>query len=169
MKKKGFTLAELLIVVVIIGILVAVSIPIFNNQMEKSREAVDLANLRAAKAAAIAAVITGSLEDGTKISAKVDYWYNIETGKYQTEQLDAGYGKGTSLGSDYYSRGEKGSDCNNEYGYNSSTNYKNACIEMSYEEVNGVKTIRIYFKQRDKYYNHGGVPDDWKNAVVIVA
>ena len=34
--KNGFTLAELLIVVAIIAVLVAVSIPIFNGQMEKA-------------------------------------------------------------------------------------------------------------------------------------
>ena len=37
--KKGFTLAELLIVVAIIAVLVAVSIPIFNGQLEKARSA----------------------------------------------------------------------------------------------------------------------------------
>lgn len=36
---KGFTLAELLIVVAIIGVLVAISIPIFTSQLEKSRDA----------------------------------------------------------------------------------------------------------------------------------
>ena len=51
--KKGFTLAELLVVVAIIGILVSVSIPIFTAQLEKSREATDLANLRSAYAAAV--------------------------------------------------------------------------------------------------------------------
>ena len=44
--KNGFTLAELLIVVAIIAVLTAVSIPIFTNQLEKSREATDLANVR---------------------------------------------------------------------------------------------------------------------------
>ena len=34
--EKGFTLAELLIVVAIIGVLVAISIPIFTSQLEKS-------------------------------------------------------------------------------------------------------------------------------------
>ncbi len=48
--KKGFTLAELLIVVAIIAVLVSISIPIFTSQLEKSREAVDLANIRSAYA-----------------------------------------------------------------------------------------------------------------------
>lgn len=48
--KKGFTLAELLIVVAIIGVLVAIAIPIFTSQLEKSREATDLANVRSAYA-----------------------------------------------------------------------------------------------------------------------
>ncbi len=46
-KCNGFTLAELLIVVAIIGVLVAVTIPVFSRQLEKSREATDLANVRA--------------------------------------------------------------------------------------------------------------------------
>jgi prepilin-type N-terminal cleavage/methylation domain-containing protein len=37
--KKGFTLMELLIVVAIIAILVAISIPVFTSQLEKAREA----------------------------------------------------------------------------------------------------------------------------------
>lgn len=53
--KKGFTLAELLIVVAIIGVLVAISIPIFARQKLKAQEAVDKANLRAAYAEVMAA------------------------------------------------------------------------------------------------------------------
>ena len=34
-KRKGFTLAELLIVVAIIAVLVAIGIPIFTSQLEK--------------------------------------------------------------------------------------------------------------------------------------
>ena len=48
--KKGFTLAELLIVVAIIAVLVAIAIPVFTTQLEKSREATDQANLRSAYA-----------------------------------------------------------------------------------------------------------------------
>ena len=60
--KKGFTLAELLIVVAIIGVLVAISIPIFSSQLEKSRKAVDVDNCRAIKSALAMAMIDGSLK-----------------------------------------------------------------------------------------------------------
>lgn len=50
--KKGFTLAELLIVVAIIGILVAISVPIFTTQLAKARRATNQSNGRAALSAA---------------------------------------------------------------------------------------------------------------------
>lgn len=73
MKKKGFTLAELLVVVAIIGVLVAVSIPIFSKQLEKSRIATDQANVRSAKAAAAAEYMSNG-ESGS-----VSYLYNNST------------------------------------------------------------------------------------------
>ena len=54
-RKKGFTLAELLIVVAIIGVLVAVSVPVFTAQRRKAIDAVNKANIRAAKSMALAA------------------------------------------------------------------------------------------------------------------
>ncbi len=48
--RKGFTLAELLIVVAIIAVLVAIAIPVFTTQLERSREATDISNVRAAYA-----------------------------------------------------------------------------------------------------------------------
>jgi type IV pilus assembly protein PilA len=66
-EKKGFTLAELLIVVAIIGVLVAISIPIFTSQLEKARQATTQANLRSAYAEASAALLTndtGSIATG---------------------------------------------------------------------------------------------------------
>ncbi|MBQ1749947.1 MAG: prepilin-type N-terminal cleavage/methylation domain-containing protein, partial [Lachnospiraceae bacterium] len=59
LNKKGFTLAELLIVVAIIAVLVAIAIPIFTSQLEKAREATDAANIRAAYAEVQTAVLTG--------------------------------------------------------------------------------------------------------------
>ena len=65
--KKGFTLAELLIVVAIIAVLVAIAIPIFTTQLEKSREATDAANIRSAYAAVQAAAL---LQDDSTAFAK---------------------------------------------------------------------------------------------------
>lgn len=69
--KKGFTLAELLIVVAIIAVLVAIAIPIFTAQLEKSRDAVTLSNVRAAYAEAQSAYLTGS-GDGTHVEISAD-------------------------------------------------------------------------------------------------
>ena len=66
--KKGFTLAELLIVVAIIAVLVAISIPIFTSQLEKSRDAVTVSNIRAAYAQASAAYLTGADANDTSVT-----------------------------------------------------------------------------------------------------
>ena len=58
---RGFTLAELLIVVAIIAVLTAIAIPVFTSQLEKSREATDLSNIRADYAEIQAALLTGDL------------------------------------------------------------------------------------------------------------
>ncbi|MCH3961806.1 MAG: type II secretion system GspH family protein [Solobacterium sp.] len=51
--RRGFTLAELLVVVAIIAVLTAVSIPIFTSQLDKSKIATNMANIKAAQNAAI--------------------------------------------------------------------------------------------------------------------
>lgn len=58
--KKGFTLAELLIVVAIIAVLTAIAIPVFTGSLTKSKEAADMANVRAAYADAVTAMLTSS-------------------------------------------------------------------------------------------------------------
>lgn len=70
--KKGFTLAELLIVVAIIAVLVAISIPIFTSQLEKSRDATDEANVRSAIAEVTAAVLSDDKKDSGDVEYKPD-------------------------------------------------------------------------------------------------
>lgn len=73
-KSGGFTLIEMLIVVAIIAILVAVSIPLVSSSLEKARIATDQANERAAKAAAMVQYLT----DGK--TGEVTYVYDAKTG-----------------------------------------------------------------------------------------
>lgn len=72
--KKGFTLAELLIVVAIIAVLVAISIPIFTSQLEKARESTDEANIRSIYAQLSADVLTETeVADNTNCPAAASY------------------------------------------------------------------------------------------------
>ncbi len=90
-KNKGFTLAELLVVVAIIGVLVAISIPIFTGQLEKARIATDKANVRAAKIAAVAEYLSSGAT-GAK-----SYYYDAGAGTVKDSPDNIkGYGKSTS-------------------------------------------------------------------------
>ena len=65
---KGFTLMEMLIVVAIIAVLVAIAIPVFNGALTKSKEAADVANVRATYAEWQTAMLT----ENTKAPADKD-------------------------------------------------------------------------------------------------
>ena len=77
-KQGGFTMVELLIVVAIIAILVAVSIPMMNSALEKSREAVDQANYRDAIALASVKYMTDP-DEATQTAT----WYYCVDAKHQ--------------------------------------------------------------------------------------
>lgn len=85
---KGFTLAELLIVVAIIAVLVAISIPIFASQLEKSRESTDATNIRSQYAEVMVEAISTGTDvnlDGNQFT-KIDLKQKVEN--YQDVQLE---------------------------------------------------------------------------------
>lgn len=99
-KQGGFTLIEMLIVVAIIAILVAVSIPVVNNSLERARQATDAANERAAKAAILIMYLTD--EDTAEYSVDAPGYYHADTGKIDAvEPVGEGYGKCTYHQGDY--------------------------------------------------------------------
>lgn len=96
--EKGFTLAELLIVVAIIGVLVAISIPIFTGQLKKARLATNQANARAAYAAA-----TTQYMLDTATTAKEDdtnYTYSTSKGKIDPNATEGATDISTTAGVD---------------------------------------------------------------------
>lgn len=94
-QRRGFTLAELLIVVAIIGILVAVSVPIFSAQTTKAKASTDMANVRSAKAAASAEYMS----DPDSYTLPAVFYYDADSGTVTTDEAVSshykGYGKST--------------------------------------------------------------------------
>lgn len=101
-KNGGFTLIEMLIVVAIIAILVAVSIPLIGNALDQARHATDEANERSAKAEA-AIVYLGEAVGTTNrwtFATGANYantkYYDALTGKLLDDGTNiTGYGKCT--------------------------------------------------------------------------
>lgn len=88
-KQGGFTMVEMLIVVAIIAILMAVSIPMFNNALEKARHGVDAANNRSAISLANAQAVASlnpEKEFGTG-DGKVYFYIAEEEGDHQAALL----------------------------------------------------------------------------------
>lgn len=98
----GFTLVEMLIVVAIIAILVAVSIPLVGSALESAREATDAANERSFKGALTTAHLLGqaNMGDGTTKNFEVGkvYCYDAVNGTISTDKRGNPYGQGDTTG-----------------------------------------------------------------------
>lgn len=78
--RNGFTLMEMLIVIAIIAVLIAIAIPVFSSQLEKSREATDLANVRSAYAQVSAEALLGNSETTVTVdlTQKQADWQSVD-------------------------------------------------------------------------------------------
>ncbi len=83
--KKGFTLAELLIVVAIIAVLTAIAIPVFTAQLNKAKYATDEANARSIYAELTSDYLANGGEQKVTLSAD-----KVEEGTATTIQVKNG-------------------------------------------------------------------------------
>jgi len=70
--RKGFTLTELMVVVVILGILVAIAIPVYNGLDAKAKKAADETNIRTIQSVVLQFCM-GENIDQTKITITAAY------------------------------------------------------------------------------------------------
>ena len=92
LNKKGFTLAELLIVVAIIAVLVAIAIPIFTGSLEKARLGVHRSNARNLKSMAVSVILADAEfeKNTTSYSAwKVVGSYDFDAQEFTISSISA--------------------------------------------------------------------------------
>lgn len=95
---KGFTLMEMLIVVAIIAVLVAIAIPVFTNQLEKAREATDMANIRSAYAEVMACALTDAPDKTNEVNRIDNPDGSVKWEKHvDAVQKQAGWVSGTTV------------------------------------------------------------------------
>lgn len=120
----GFTLVEMLIVVAVIAVLVAVSIPMVNASLEKARVAADQANERAAKAAALSNYL---MEERT---GSITYFYKSDGTVLDQDALE---------GATETVAGDPG------YDYGQSKGHKGSCVRVEIKVSDGVIDIDIHW------------------------
>lgn len=130
-KQEGFTLVEMLIVVAIIAVLIAVSIPLVNSALERSKVATDASNERSAKAEATIYYMAGYSTDGGITAKKPEdgkeYYYDAYNGKIVENKADM---KNSS--------------------YGKCKDHENGYLTVTYGNTNGSESVTL------TWYNEGG-------------
>ena len=160
-KKHGFTLAELLIVVAIIGVLVGIYVPIINKQIEKAREAHDIYTMRTAASAAISLYYAGVSDEKSAQASGLKWWqndgkdqanaagvYDPKTGKFHPIKSDdagpykCGKGTKTNAGTNFTMGNSNGA-------YAPGEDYTDAALLVSIYPLGNNKHVDVYWKHTE--------------------
>ena len=165
--KRGFTIAELLIIVAIVGFLVAVSVPLFTAQLEKTRETADIHTMRVAASLGQQFYYAGVTNKESAEKAGMQWWKSgsdtspksnafaiyipdkgVFSDKNYDDSIDAGlkaYGKGTKFdgGKDLMREG-------NLRVYDPTLDYTNAVVQVSIFPNGDDKRVEVAWKKLQK-------------------
>ena len=126
--------------------LVAISIPIFTGQLEKSKEATDEANLRAAYSEGVSDLLLEKIED-QDIDYTKTYYYNTFTGKIDEKGNAAGKGTSTIVSKDGSGKASypdfTGTEANGGMSYNGG-DVKGHKIEVHFKQGDGDKSGSVF-------------------------
>lgn len=142
-KNGGFTLVEMLIVVAIIAILIAVSIPLVNGALERARDATDQANERAAKAIATLYFMGATDDTITGTDATHSYTAGDEMGTTTPIYYDAKTGNLSFTYPAPYGQCTDKDTC-----------YTNASIENDYNCPHANRAIRVGMTTQGEFSAH---------------
>ena len=170
--RRAFTLAELMIVMAIIAVLVGISIPIFMGQLEKSKEATDVANMRAAKSLAVELFYAGVTDKASAQANGLQWWDDNTTGNNACGVYDPETGTIKNISpknwpkNNTYGQGSSNDGGMSVAGYDSSVDYTGAVIQVNiYPE--GVKASVLKQFNNGAYSSMAGKPCiivEWKYA-----
>ncbi len=177
---RGFTVAELLIVVAIIAVLTAIAIPVFNKQLEKSREAYDIYIMRQAASAAVDLYYKGITDEKSAKAAGLNWWdggkptaayanawgaYGPSGAFYNTKNAVEAYGKGTAI--DGGTRFKIGNGPG-KTSYLATEDYTDGIVMVSIYPNGNNKHVAVYWKNRNKNDSYIGNAQGTSNPIYCI-
>lgn len=144
-RQPGFTIVELLIVIVVIGILAAITIVAYNGVQNRARDTTAISDLtNGAQRILAGQAIAGVYPTTIEANSSADYKIKLASGNYNLVSYcvsDTGFviAAESKSGNKYYAKD------NTPVIQNNSLNILNPCVGLGVQNANGTPANKIFF------------------------